>query len=147
MVGPHLGGEGMIFAVAQWDGRAALAMGREAEANGIAFDFDPEVTARIACSPAHKHHRVVFVKGGAPLQSVGVELFKHLRQATFAHDAPRILFFGGAARLICFLAQDIFRAYVVLARNDSSSNALFARILPLIQRRLINRDNDGRCPL
>lgn len=120
MVGPHLAREGVVFAVAQGDGRAALAMGREPEANGVAFDFDPQVAARIAGSPAHKHHCIVFVKGGASLQGVGIELFKHLRQPALAHDASRILFFGGAARLICFLAQDIFRAYVVLARNDGS---------------------------
>ena len=118
MVGPHFAGEGMIFAITQRNRRAALAMGRQAEANGIPFDFDPEVAARIARSPAHKHHRIVFGKGRAPFQSIRIEGFKHLRQTTLPQNSPRILFFSRAPRLICLLAQYIFRAYVILTRNN-----------------------------
>ncbi len=118
MVGPHLAGEGMIFAITERDGRAALAMGGQSEAKGIALDFDPEVSARIARSPAHEHHRIVFLKGRAPFQGIGIEGFKHLSQATLPHYTPRILFFSRAPRLICLLAQYIFRVYVVLTRNN-----------------------------
>ena len=104
MVGPYLAGESMIFTIAQRHGRATLAMRREPKANSIALDFYPQVTARVACSPAHKHHRVVFRKSGSPFQGVGVERFKHLCQPALPHNAPRVLFFSRAPRLVCFLA-------------------------------------------
>ena len=118
MVGPHLAGEGVIFSITQRNRRAALAMGRQSEANGIPLDFDPQVTTGIARSPAHKHHRIVFVKSRAPLQGIGIEGFKHLRQATLPHNTPRILLFSRAPRLIRLLAQYIFRVYIVLTRNN-----------------------------
>lgn len=118
MISPHLAAEGMVFAITQRNRRAALAMRRQSEANGIPLDFDPEVTTGIARSPAHKHHRIVFMKGRASLQGISIEGFKHLRQATLPHNTSRILLFSRAPRLIRLLAQYIFRVYVVLTRNN-----------------------------
>src|SRR5579863_10397154 len=117
MIGPHLAREDVIFAIAERHRRAAWAMGREAEANGIALNFDPQVTTSRAGTPAHQHYCIVFGKGCAPLQGIGIERFEHLRQPALPHDAPRVLFFSCAPRLVRLLAQDIFLVYVILARK------------------------------
>ena len=52
MIGPHVAGKGVIFAVTQWNGCAAPAMRWKLEADSIALHFNPEVAAGGACSPA-----------------------------------------------------------------------------------------------
>ena len=107
MIGPHVAGKSVIFAITQWNGCAAPAMRWKLEADSIALHFNPEVAAGGTCSPAQQHQRIVLVEGASPFQRIGVEGFEHLSEAALAQDALGILSHSLAPRFISFVAQNI----------------------------------------
>ncbi len=88
---PHRAGEGVIFAVAERRGLAALAMGSQPEPDRIINHLDPEMAARIASPPLQQKDRIILFKPTAPLQVRLVDLLQHLGKAALAQHSFRIL--------------------------------------------------------
>lgn len=105
-VRPHRAGEGMIFPIAERSRRTASEVWIQAEANGAAIDFDPEMTARCARSPAQEDERVVFLEGAASLEGGAIQCFQHVGEAAFAQDTFRILAHRLPPGLVSFFTQN-----------------------------------------
>ena len=122
MIGPHVAGKGVIFAVTQWNGCAAPAMRWKPEADSIALHFNPQMAAGGACSPAQQDQRIVLVEGASPFQRIGVEGFEHLSESALAQDAFGILSHSLAPRFIGLVAQNILNVLLFLTRMERSSS-------------------------
>ncbi|SRR5579884_1028648 len=103
----------MILAVAQWGRDVTFAMRGQPEADGVAVDFDPHMTARVACTPTEQDHGVEFLKIPPALKSASIDGFQHFGEATFLHDMFCIFTHCHTPGLIRFLAEDKFCFFVL----------------------------------
>src|SRR5690349_20082674 len=99
---PHDTGEGVIFAIIEWNCDGTLAMRSKPETDGIAINFNPDMTSRITCTPFEENHRIVLVKTAPTFECVFVECLEHFSKAAFLQDTLRILTHSQAPCFICF---------------------------------------------
>lgn len=66
-------------------------MRSQPEPDGVANDFDPEMTPRVAGSPLQQQDGIVFLEPASAFQISLIDLLQHLRQAALAQHPLRVL--------------------------------------------------------
>lgn len=118
MIGPHRTGERVVFAIANGRRGSTAQVRIHPEAQRIADNLNPQVTARIGGSPAKDDQRIELLKAAAPFKRVAIQRFQHLGQTALLKDMPGILTFSLATCLLSLVVER--RAILVCCFSHSA---------------------------